>query len=83
MAPADRLCADPDLDDTLGEHLDAHTLVRRTDRRLDVIGKADAGEAAAARGGLAARREAIPIGHREGAPHVSGEVAGVVGEPHG
>ena len=83
MALADRLGADADLDDAFGTHLDADALVRRAHRRLDVVGKADAGEPAAACGRLAARRETVPIGHGEGARHVAGEVAGVVGESHG
>ena len=58
---AARLRADHDLDPAVRLHLDLGALLRGADRELDVIREAEA-EQLAARGVLAALREAVPIG---------------------
>ena len=62
-------------------HLDA--LVRDADRRLDVVGDADAAQPAALLRLARRAGKALPVGHVQHALHVAGEIAAVVEQPAG
>ena len=62
-------------------HRDLDALVRDADRRLDIVGNADAAQLAALLRFAATRGKALPVGALQHALHVAGEIAAVVEQP--
>src|SRR4030088_736859 len=83
MALAARLRADDNLDDPSRLHGNSHSLVRRADGRLDVVGNADACVAMLFTRRRLASRKALPVGQVERALHVAWKIAAVISQAHG
>ena len=78
MALPVRLRADHGIDTAIRMHLDLRLLLRRTDRRLDVIGESAAQKFAAAFGFPPPRRKTFPVGDVHRPVHILFVTAAVV-----